>query len=267
MNIIPLFETIQDLRNCESIMDRLFSLPYYRKLVESRGNSQEIMLGYSDSNKDGGFLTSNWELYKAELNLVRVFAKHRVSLRLFHGRGGTVGRGGGPSYLAVLAQPPGSVNGQIRLTEQGEVIASKYADPEIGRRNLETLVAATMEATLSEPASLGKDLESYHEIVEELSADAFKAYRSLVYETPGFIQYFREATPINEISNLKIGSRPSARKSSDRIEDSWVVRLWNGGRELLAQRSTWPCQATRDVQEVAVFCDRDRKTRHGVGES
>ena len=129
-------------------MDELFSLPYYRKLLDSRGNVQEVMLGYSDSNKDGGFLAANWELYKAETELTKIFAKHKVELRLFHGRGGTVGRGGGPSYQAILAQPPASVNGQIRITEQGEVIGSKYADPEIGRRNLETLVAATVEATL-----------------------------------------------------------------------------------------------------------------------
>jgi len=173
------------------------------------------MLGYSDSNKDGGFLTSNWELYKAELALVRVFREHGVRLRLFHGRGGTVGRGGGPSYHAVLAQPRGSVAGQLRLTEQGEVIASKYADPVIGRRNLATLVAATMEATLlagdddGQAADPAQD-EAFGETMETLSSLAFRAYRSLVYETPGFIKYFRESTPINEIGDLNIGSRPAA---------------------------------------------------------
>ncbi len=155
MNIIPLFETIADLRGCGPIMDALFSIPDYRRMLESRGGVQEIMLGYSDSNKDGGYLTSNWELYKAELKLVEVFERHGVRLRLFHGRGGTVGRGGGPSYQAILAQPPGSVQGQIRITEQGEVIASKYSDPDIGRRNLETLVAATLEATLLVRAAPG----------------------------------------------------------------------------------------------------------------
>jgi phosphoenolpyruvate carboxylase len=183
------------------------------------------MLGYSDSNKDGGFLTSNWELYKAERALVSVFKQHGVRLRLFHGRGGTVGRGGGPSYHAVLAQPPGSVAGQLRLTEQGEVIASKYADPVVGRRNLATLVAATMEATLldgradGEVAPGGAEEEQFHEAMDALSELAFRAYRGLVYETPGFIRYFREATPINEIGDLNIGSRPASRKSSDRIED------------------------------------------------
>ncbi|MDE2260650.1 MAG: phosphoenolpyruvate carboxylase, partial [Betaproteobacteria bacterium] len=148
MNIIPLFETIGDLRGCSAIMEHLFTLPIYQKLLNSRQNGQEVMLGYSDSNKDGGFLTANWELYKAEKALVQVFADHGIEMRLFHGRGGSVGRGGGPSYYGILAQPAGSVNAQIRLTEQGEVIASKYSDPGIGRRNLETLVAATIEATL-----------------------------------------------------------------------------------------------------------------------
>jgi phosphoenolpyruvate carboxylase len=227
VNIVPLFETIGDLRGCGAIMDQLFSLPTYRKLLESRGDLQEVMLGYSDSNKDGGFLTSNWELYRAEGDLVRVFAKHGVGIRLFHGRGGTVGRGGGPSYRAVLAQPRGSVNGQLRLTEQGEVIASKYADPTVGRRNLEALVAATMEATLlgsqdrdgDNDGELGDDAEPFLEAMAELSEHAFRAYRRLVYETPGFIDYFRAATPINEIGHLNIGSRPSSRKSTDRIED------------------------------------------------
>jgi len=219
VNIIPLFETIKDLRACGTIMDELFSIPYYRQLLETRGEVQEVMLGYSDSNKDGGFLTSNWELYKAERSLVQVFRKHDVRIRLFHGRGGTIGRGGGPSYYAVLAQPPGSVNGQLRLTEQGEVIASKYADPAIGRRNLEALVAATMEATLLGGAELGDDETPFHEALDQLSELAFRAYRDLVYETPGFIRYFREATPINEISHLNIGSRPSSRKSTDKIED------------------------------------------------
>ncbi len=234
VNIIPLFETIGDLRSSAQIMEQLFSHPLYRKLIASRGDIQEIMLGYSDSNKDGGFLTSNWELYKAELDLVEVCRRHGVNLRLFHGRGGTVGRGGGPAYMAVLAQPPGSVNGQIRLTEQGEVIGSKYSDPEIGRRNLETLVAATMEATLLGPSEPDASLRRDHDILEIMSQAAFHAYRGLVYETPGFIRYFRESTPINEIAELKIGSRPVARKLSDRIEDlraiPWVFS-WAQNRQ------------------------------------
>ena len=219
LNLIPLFETIDDLRGCSAIMDGLFQLPGYRKLLASRGNVQEVMLGYSDSNKDGGFLTANWELHKAEIELVKVFARHGVGLRLFHGRGGTVGRGGGPSYEAILAQPPGSVNGQIRITEQGEVIASKYADPDIGRRNLETLIAATMEATLLDGGNAGCDAATCRDVMEQLSQDAYRAYRDLVYETPGFVEFFRQVTPIAEIAELRIGSRPASRKASWEIED------------------------------------------------
>ncbi|BCK86410.1 phosphoenolpyruvate carboxylase [Sideroxyarcus emersonii] len=236
VNIIPLFETIEDLRGGAAIMDALFSIPWYRKLLASRNSTQEVMLGYSDSNKDGGYLTANWELYKAEVELVKVFEKHGIELRLFHGRGGTVGRGGGPSYDAILAQPPGSVNGQIRITEQGEVIASKYSNPEIGRRNLETLIAATLEATLLHHHGADSTMPEYHRIMEALSLDAFAAYRKLVYETPGFNDYFFTATPIREIAELNIGSRPSSRKASDRIEDlraiPWVFS-WGLSRAML----------------------------------
>ena len=236
INIIPLFETIEDLRGCGPIMDELFAIPYYRQLLSCRGNTQEVMLGYSDSNKDGGYVTANWELYKAELELVEVFNKYGIELRLFHGRGGTVGRGGGPSYEAILAQPPGSVNGQIRITEQGEVISSKYSNPEIGQRNLETLIAATMEATLLHHHGDDSTMPEFHRIMEALSLDAFAAYRKLVYETPGFTEYFFTSTPIREIAELNIGSRPSARKASDRIEDlraiPWVFS-WGLNRTLL----------------------------------
>ena len=236
INIIPLFETIEDLRSCGPIMDELFAIPYYRQLLVNRGNTQEVMLGYSDSNKDGGYVTANWELYKAELELVKVFAKYGIELRLFHGRGGTVGRGGGPSYEAILAQPPGSVNGQIRITEQGEVISSKYSNPEIGQRNLETLIAATMEATLLHHHGDDSTMPEFHRIMEALSIDAFAAYRKLVYETPGFTEYFFTSTPIREIAELNIGSRPSARRASDRIEDlraiPWVFS-WGLNRTLL----------------------------------
>ena len=150
--VIPLFETIPDLQRAAGIMGRAMALPLVKQLIAQQGQLQEVMLGYSDSNKDGGFLTSNWELYKAELALVADFRQAGVKLRLFHGRGGTVGRGGGPSYEAILAQPPGTVNGQIRLTEQGEIIASKFSNAEIGRRNLELLVAATLEASLAPQA-------------------------------------------------------------------------------------------------------------------
>ncbi|SDY49409.1 phosphoenolpyruvate carboxylase [Nitrosomonas halophila] len=236
LNIIPLFETIEDLRGCTAIMEELFSLPYYRKLLQSRGGLQEVMLGYSDSNKDGGFVTSNWEIYKAEIELTKVFDRHKIRLRLFHGRGGTVGRGGGPSYQGVLAQPPGSVNGQIRLTEQGEVVASKYTDPEIGRRNLETLVAATIEATLLSHDAINHHAPQYYEALEHLSSSAYATYRNLVYETPGFKQFFQESTPIREIAGLHIGSRPTSRKPSDKIEDlraiPWVFS-WSLNRTMI----------------------------------
>jgi phosphoenolpyruvate carboxylase len=190
-------------------------------LVKRSGAEQDIMLAYSDSNKDGGSFTSTWELYRAEIDLVELFdglrRDHGIMLRLFHGRGGTVGRGGGPSYQAILAQPPGTVNGQIRLTEQGEVIASKYAHPEIGRRNLETLVAATLEATLLNPTKTAP--RSFLDAASQISDASFKAYRQLVYETPGFTDYFFSATPIREIAELNIGSRPASRKATRSIED------------------------------------------------
>ncbi|MFL4997180.1 MAG: phosphoenolpyruvate carboxylase [Microvirga sp.] len=218
VNIIPLFETIADLRHCSGVMDALFALPDYMRLLRSRGQAQEVMLGYSDSNKDGGFLTSGWELYKAEIELIDVFKRHGVALRLFHGRGGSVGRGGGPSYQAILAQPGGAVQGAIRITEQGEVIAGKYSNPDLGRRNLEILASATLEASLLHSGQPAPN-EEYLKAMEELSNSAFKAYRALVYETEGFERYFWESTVIGEIANLNIGSRPASRTNSRRIED------------------------------------------------
>jgi phosphoenolpyruvate carboxylase len=268
VDIVPLFETIEDLRNCGEVMNELLGLPEYMRLLKSRGRLQEVMLGYSDSNKDGGFLTSGWELYRAEVALVEVFRRHDVGLRLFHGRGGSVGRGGGPSYQAILAQPAGAVQGAIRITEQGEVIASKYSNPELGRRNLETLAAATLEATLLQPETAEPQPE-YLAAMEYLSTEAYRAYRDLVYETDGFEDFFRESTVIGEIANLNIGSRPSSRRASARIEDlraipwvfSWAqcrlmlpgwygfgsaVRAWldtqpSGGMALLqAMYREWP---------------------------
>jgi len=294
--VVPLFETIEDLRNADPIMREFYALPGIQAMVQRSGAEQDIMLGYSDSNKDGGIFTSNWELYRAEIALVALFdeinqhhhaaassatsaaatqstagppqgglappggsaahavasvgakapsagattpppgrpkagfapsggsAAHAVAsvgamiqLRMFHGRGGTVGRGGGPSYQAILAQPPGTVRGQIRLTEQGEVIGSKYANPEIGRRNLETLVAATLEATLLQPTKPAS--APFLKAAAELSLSSMAAYRQLVYDTPGFTKYFFDSTPIREIAELNIGSRPASRKPSQRIED------------------------------------------------
>ncbi|QTN24076.1 phosphoenolpyruvate carboxylase [Rhizobacter sp. AJA081-3] len=223
--VVPLFETIGDLRNAAPIMREFYALPGVAAMMKASGAEQDIMLGYSDSNKDGGTFTSNWELYRAEIALVELFdglrRDHGLTLRLFHGRGGTVGRGGGPSYQAILAQPPGTVNGQIRLTEQGEVIASKYAHPEIGRRNLETLVAATLEATLLHPAKQPKmgAPKAFLDAADAISDASYAAYRKLVYETPGFTDYFFSATPIREIAELNIGSRPASRKATRAIED------------------------------------------------
>ncbi len=218
INIVPLFETIEDLQASSGIMDRMLALHDYRKLVDSCGAVQEVMLGYSDSNKDGGFVTSGWELYKAEIGLIEVFERHHVRLRLFHGRGGSVGRGGGPSYDAIIAQPGGAVNGQIRITEQGEIISSKYSNAEVGRSNLEILAAATLEASLLQPKHSAPRHE-YLEAMEQLSELAFKAYRGLVYETDGFVEYFWASTVITEISTLNIGSRPASRKKTRAIED------------------------------------------------
>ena len=219
--VVPLFETIGDLRRAEPIMRDFYALPGIARLVVASGAEQDVMLGYSDSNKDGGFFTSNWELYRAEVGLAALFdelgAAHGITLRLFHGRGGTVGRGGGPSYDAILAQPPGTVRGQIRLTEQGEVIGSKYANPEIGRRNLETLVAATLEATLLHPARRAPS--TFLDAAAALSQASFEAYRALVYGTPGFTDYYFESTPLREIAELNIGSRPASRKATRAIED------------------------------------------------
>ncbi len=223
--VSPLFETIGDLRNAAPIMRAYYELPGIPEMIQrskvGECGEQDIMLGYSDSNKDGGFFTSNWELYRAEIALVELFKSlsdtYGITLRLFHGRGGTVGRGGGPSYQAILAQPPGTVNGQFRLTEQGEVIASKYANPEIGRRNLETLVAATLEATLLHPTKSAP--KSFLDVATALSDASMAAYRKLVYETPGFTEYFFSATPIREIAELNIGSRPASRKATRAIED------------------------------------------------
>jgi phosphoenolpyruvate carboxylase len=233
VDIIPLFESIADLGRCADVLDAALELPLYRGWVAARGGEQEVMLGYSDSNKDGGYFTSNWSLYKAASTLLEVARKHGVRLRLFHGRGGTIGRGGGPSYEAVLAQPAGSVDGALRLTEQGEVIASKYADPESGKRNLETLAAAALESSLS--THKDEKHERHAAVAEQLSALAFEAYRALV-RTPGFVEYFRASTPIAEISELNIGSRPASRRASERIEDlraiPWVFS-WSQCRLML----------------------------------
>jgi phosphoenolpyruvate carboxylase len=236
LDIVPLFETIADLEGGAEVMRAAFALRCYRRLLDGRGGTQEVMLGYSDSNKDGGYVTANWALYRAELALVAGFRAAGVRLRLFHGRGGTVGRGGGPSFEAILAQPAGSVDCGLRITEQGEIIASKYSDPDLGRRNLETLVAATLEAHFVDTERLGDSAPRYYAALDALSAHAFDAYRALVYETPEFVAYFRATTPIAEIAQLNIGSRPASRTASTRIEDlraiPWVFS-WGQCRLML----------------------------------
>ncbi|TXG91103.1 phosphoenolpyruvate carboxylase [Rhodococcus rhodnii] len=236
VGIVPLFETIDDLAGGASTLEAALRIPLYRRLVAARGGVQEVMLGYSDSNKDGGYLAANWGLYRAELELVEAAARADVRLRLFHGRGGTVGRGGGPSYEAILAQPPGAVQGSLRLTEQGEVIAAKYAEPPLARRNLEALVAATLESSLLDLEGLGDDAEEAYAILDELAVLARGAYGDLVHDTPGFVEYFETATPVGEIGALNIGSRPASRKQTTAISDlraiPWVL-AWTQSRVML----------------------------------
>ncbi|MCC7051880.1 MAG: phosphoenolpyruvate carboxylase [Gemmatimonadaceae bacterium] len=236
MDIVPLFETIEDLERAAHTLRTLLAIPTYRHwLRHARGNLQEVMLGYSDSNKDGGYLTANWAIYRAQAELVAVARDAGVRLRFFHGRGGTVGRGGGPSYDAVLAQPPGAVNGSLRVTEQGEVIAARYADRDQARRSLEAMVSATAITTAAGTAAHEPD-PAFAAAMDALSALSFDAYRELVYGTPGFVPLFRAITPIREISTLNIGSRPASRTQSDRIEDlraiPWVFS-WSQCRILL----------------------------------
>jgi phosphoenolpyruvate carboxylase len=236
VGISPLFETIEDLQSAGATLTAMVEHPFYRALVAGRGDAQEVMLGYSDSNKDGGYLAANWALYRAELALVDVARREGIRLRLFHGRGGTVGRGGGPSYDAIRAQPPGAVAGALRITEQGEVIAAKYAEPDRARRNLEAMVAATLEASLLDTENLGDDAEPAYALLDDLAARAQQAYRALVHETPGFVEWFRAATPIRELAELNIGSRPPSRKAGDSIADlraiPWVFS-WSQARIML----------------------------------
>src|SRR5580693_1660394 len=236
VGIVPLFETIADLRGGAAILEAALELPLYRAIVHARDENQEVMLGYSDSNKDGGYLAANWALYRGELDLVESARKTGIRLRLFHGRGGTVGRGGGPSYQAILAQPPGAVNGSLRLTEQGEVIAAKYAEPQMAQRNLETLLAATLESTLLDVEGLGDAAGPAYDILDDLAGRAQRAYAELVHDTPGFVEYFLASTPVSEIGSLNIGSRPTSRKPTQSIADlraiPWVL-AWSQSRVML----------------------------------
>ncbi len=232
---VPLFETIGDLEAGPAIMSAFFAIPEFGDLARARGY-QEVMVGYSDSNKDGGYLTSVWSLHQASLALKPVFDAAGVAMQLFHGRGGAVGRGGGSAFAAIRAQPTGTVGGRIRITEQGEVIAAKYGSRDSAAVNLEAMAAAAIAATLEPPQVTAAEAARFGAAMEALSAGAFAAYRKLVYETPNFRAFFRAMTPIAEIATLKIGSRPASRKKSDAIEDlraiPWVFS-WAQARVML----------------------------------
>jgi phosphoenolpyruvate carboxylase len=233
--VVPLFETIGDLVDAPRIVAAWLSAAGVSQAARARGY-QEVMVGYSDSNKDGGYLTSVWSLHEATLALSRVFSDAGIAMQIFHGRGGAVGRGGGSSFAAILAQPAGTVQGRIRITEQGEVIAAKYGTRESTAANLEAMTAATLLASLEKSAASGPDAERFAAAMQSLSRDAYRAYRDLVYETEGFKTVFRQMTPLAEITELNIGSRPASRTSSDRIEDlraiPWVFS-WAQARVML----------------------------------
>jgi phosphoenolpyruvate carboxylase len=232
---VPLFETIQDLEQAPQIMRAWLALPECAAVIESHGY-QEVMVGYSDSNKDGGYLTSVWSLYESIRALAALFEQQRATLQIFHGRGGAVGRGGGSSFAAIRAQPAGTVRGRIRITEQGEIIAAKYGTRDSAALNLESISAATLLASLGKTRLSSETLRRFTAVMVELSRQAFSAYRALVYQTPQFGQFFRQMTPLVEIAELKIGSRPASRTDSERIEDlraiPWVFS-WAQARVML----------------------------------
>jgi phosphoenolpyruvate carboxylase len=234
LRVVPLFETITDLRHSTDVMAAYFDAPLARAMIQAQSNLQEVMIGYSDSNKDGGYLTSSWEIYSGIARLVALGKARGIRMRFFHGRGGAVGRGGGSSFDAIRALPAEASAHGIRITEQGEVVASKYGDPDIGQASLETIVAAALLAELS-PQDDAVDHDA-GALLAQLSETAFHTYRALVYETPGFETYFRQATPLLEIADLKIGSRPASRTQSPRIEDlraiPWVFS-WSQARVML----------------------------------
>jgi len=216
---VALFESIEALRASSAVMHRLWKSSEYRPLLDSWGRKQEVMLGYSDSNKDGGMLTSTWELHKAQHNLHEAARESGVKLRLFHGRGGTVGRGGGPTHAAILAQPAGDFSGEIRITEQGEVLTWKYSDPVLAEWNLEIMIAACLEALVSPNRPPPEVAQRWDEAMETMSQDAFAFYREHIAENPEVLQYFEQATPVNELEHARIGSRPARRAENRSLED------------------------------------------------
>ncbi|HBY94276.1 MAG TPA: phosphoenolpyruvate carboxylase [Chloroflexi bacterium] len=236
VDIVPLFETIEDLHAAPGIMEALFSGEAYRQHLAQRGWHQQIMIGYSDSNKDGGYLTASWELFRAQRALAAVCDRFGVTLTLFHGRGGSIGRGGGPTNRAILAQPPESVRGRIKLTEQGEAITERYSNPEIAHRHLEQIISAVLLTTGRRPPVVPVQIADWQAAMEQLSAVAETSYRDLVHNNPAMLRYFREATPIDEIERLNIGSRPAKRKATTGIADlraiPWVF-AWTQSRVVL----------------------------------
>jgi phosphoenolpyruvate carboxylase len=260
---VPLFESIDALRASSLVMKRLWNSCEYRPLLDSWGRAQEVMLGYSDSNKDGGMLTSTWELHKAQRDLHQAARENHVKLRLFHGRGGTVGRGGGPTHAAILAQPPGDFSGEIRITEQGEVLTWKYSDPVLAEWNLEIMIAACLEAAVSPTTPPREDAQRWNEAMEAMSQDAFQFYRKRIAENSEVLEYFEQATPVNEFEHARIGSRPARRAQNHSLEGlraiPWVfgwmqsrhaVPAWFGvgyALEHFAGRSPEHAQLLRDM--------------------
>jgi phosphoenolpyruvate carboxylase len=291
---VPLFESIEDLREAPNVCRELWSREDYRKVMATWGNHQEVMLGYSDSNKDGGMLTSTWEIFRAHRDLHTVARETGVKLRLFHGRGGTVGRGGGPTHRAIFAQPMDSFEGQLRITEQGEVLNFKYADEVLAERNLELMIAASLDA-LARPNArdpkghfTGVLKPEWEAALNELSEISFGCYRKHILDDPGVIEYFEQSTPVGELENAKIGSRPSRRKASLAIADlraiPWVfgwtqsrllVPAWFGVgfalEQYLEQNEATPGQPSRlellqtMAREFPLFIDLLRNVEMALG--
>ena len=281
---VPLFESIDSLRGAADVMRRLWTNADYQPLLNSWGRWQEVMLGYSDSNKDGGMLTSTWELYKAHRELHRVAKEFDVKLRLFHGRGGTVGRGGGPTHSAILAQPPGCFSGQIRVTEQGEVLNWKYADPVLAEWNLELMIAASLEAFTRTDPGPSTQPAGWEEAIEEMSQEAYRVYRREIADDPDVLEYFEQATPVNELDAARIGSRPARRSKGRRLEDlraiPWVfgwmqsrhaVPAWFGighALEQFSQRTEGNEQLLRQMARgFPIFSDLLRNVELGMAKA